>query len=133
MTIAMNPARNRNYAASNAANVVPAAAVWDYEEPSAPRVRRSYQAASIRTVPLERATPFERSDGAVRGLRLTDRANEVEARGSRRQDIALGAVFGFAVFVGTLIAGQGVSDSPAPQSQVSRDTAAVVEYLPSVR
>lgn len=99
-----NPATSR-YSSSFQATTVPAAAVWD---PGAEVGRRNghpenfYAGHNMRTLGPSRLGTEARPAVSQSNASTENAARE---EGGRGRNVALGAVFGTAVFIGTLIAG----------------------------
>ena len=99
-----NPATSR-YSSSFQATTVPAAAVWD---PGAEVGRRNghpenfYAGHNMRTLGPSRLGTEARPAVSQSNASPENAARE---EGGRGRNVALGAVFGTAVFIGTLIAG----------------------------
>ena len=109
--------------------VVPSAAVWDVERGYGSAVRSTANSWYVRTLRVEDCTTYRsnRTSTGRSGNRSNRGRNSVGE--SNTGNYALGAVFGVAVFVGTLLGGlastEGNSAPQPPASNVQQVEAAV--------
>lgn len=97
------------------ASVVPAASVWDADASARYGATRSPHVRDVRTLSVVNRT----YSGAPQRRPRTDHAGQREVENSRensnRGNYLLGAVFGVAVFIGTVFGGLTADGGAAPQ------------------
>ena len=109
--------------------VVPSASVWDVARHDGRSVGGGANSRHIRTLRVENRTTYRSNCMTVGGFEKISERRGSSAGRSNTGNYILGAVFGVAVFVGTLVGGlAGAEGSSAPQplaSEVQQVEAAV--------